>query len=165
MSFVRDEARAALWRWRETLAGVFVVLLGLYWILRGYGLLYWVGFPVLLAGVALLWAGVPRGRFRGARGGPGVVQIVEGQVSYFGPLTGGMVDLTELKSLDLDATGHPAHWELRGAEAPALHIPVTAQGADTLFDAFQSLPGLSTARLMAALSHRDGRHAVWRRSH
>ncbi|MGX9355357.1 hypothetical protein ACS3SW_09400 [Roseobacteraceae bacterium S113] len=164
MSFVREDARAALWRWREVLAGLALAGLGLWWLLRSVGLLYYVSFPVLAIAAGLLWAGVPRGRFRGTGGGPGVVQVVERRVSYFGPLTGGIVDLEDLDSLLLDATGFPAHWVLRARGTDPLHIPVTASGAEELFDAFQTLPNLSTARLMEAKAASDGTHIVWRRA-
>jgi hypothetical protein len=166
VSFVRAEVRAGLWRWREVLGGAAALALGLYWIAGGQGLLFWVGWPVVAIGSAWIAVGLPRGRFRGAAGdGPGVVQVVEGQVSYFGPLTGGVIDLDALQRLSLDATGHPAHWRLDAPGADPLHIPVTATGAETLFDAFQTLPGLNTRALLEARRQRDGRQVVWSRPH
>lgn len=163
MSFVRPEARAEIWRWREVIFGLLVVALAAYWF-TGHGLLHWVSYPAAIAGIALIWIGVPRARFRGPGGGPGVVQIVERRVSYFGPLTGGMIDLNELSALALDATAHPPHWELTVIGEPPLHIPVSAQGADALFDAFQSLPKLNTGKLVGVLDLKEGRHIVWRKT-
>ena len=106
MSFVRPEARAALWRWREVRrrAG---------WPRSGCGGLGWR--DPALAGIrgaadaqaVLTIMGVQRARFRHGGGGPGVVRVDEGQVAYFGPLTGGVVAIRDLDSLTLDPSGHP----------------------------------------------------------
>lgn len=100
MSFLRPEAEQALWRWREVLAGVGLALLGLWLILRVGYLLDFVGVPALAGGAALIWLGFQRARFRGGDGGPGAVTVDEGEITYFGPLTGGSVALRELESLD-----------------------------------------------------------------
>lgn len=167
MSFFRPEARAAVWRWRDALVGLAALGLGAYWFSRP-GLLAYISYPTLLLGAALTWSGIVRAWFRMRGGdagdGPGVVQLVEGRVSYFGPLEGGMVDLADLSALFYDAAGHPGHWVLQAPGQPPLHIPVTAQGAEVLFDGFQSLPGLNTAKLLAAQGSHDGRHAIWQRT-
>jgi len=151
MSFFRPEARAALWRWRETLVGSGVGLWGLWWIMGPGRLLTIPGAACVVAGLALIWLGVQRARFRGSGDGPGVVQVDEGQINYFGPLTGGAVALHELERLSLDASGHPAHWRLDQPGQPALLIPVDAAGSDALFDAFAALPGIRTERMLAEL--------------
>ncbi|MWD26642.1 hypothetical protein E0K89_004045 [Aquicoccus sp. SCR17] len=162
MSFVRPEVRAALWRWREVLVALALALLGIWWVLTG-GLLQWIGVALLLAAGALAVAGVQRGRFRGAGGGPGVVQVVEGQVSYFGPLTGGVASLSDLSELRLDPTARPAHWLLFRPKEPPLAIPVNAEGAEDLFDAFATLPGLRTERMLAELRHSAHPVVIWQR--
>ena len=97
MSFVRPEVRRALWRWREVLAGVGLLALGLWW---GFGAIGWMinglGYVLTAMAGALVVLGLQRGRFRDGADGPGVVQIVEGRVAYFGPLTGGAVDMADL---------------------------------------------------------------------
>lgn len=150
MSFVRPAARDALWRWRETLLGAGMVALGAWWF-AGSGILSWVGLAVLLAGAGLGLAGVQRGRFRTPPTGPGLVQIDEGRITYFGPLTGGSADLADLTRLDLDGGAYPPHWVLYQPARPPLRIPISAAGAEALFDAFARLPGLRTGRLIAAL--------------
>ena len=60
MSFIRPEARAALWRAREALAGLAIGLLGLSWALGPGGLLGWLGWGLILAGVALIVIGLQR---------------------------------------------------------------------------------------------------------
>ena len=155
MTFIRPELRAALWRWREVALAAVLCLEGLRWILGGYGLQVWIGVALLAGGVALGIGAVQRLRFRRGGGGAGVVQIDERRIAYFGPLTGGILDLDDLSVLALDGTGRPAHWQLTGADGTVLSIPVDAEGADALFDAFTALPGLRTEPLLAALAARD----------
>ncbi|WP_372885396.1 hypothetical protein [Shimia sp.] len=150
MSFIRPEARAALWRWREVLLGAAVVLLGLYWA-SGFGLLRWLGVAVVVAGLALLMAGVQRGRFRVGQGGLGLVQVDERQITYFAPKGGGVVALEDLFCVLLDGSATPAVWVLHHPGRAELRIPVTAEGADALFDAFAVLPGLRTEHMLAQL--------------
>jgi hypothetical protein len=164
MSFIRPEIATLLQRWRGVMTGAAVALLGLWWVLASPGLLGWIGWPVLAAGLALAFTGVQRLRFVTGRGGPGVVSITEGQVAYFGPLTGGVVALSELDRLEVDHTGTPAHWQLHQAGQPMLAIPVTAENAEALFDVFASLPGLSTERLLSQMRP-GGAHiaVIWQR--
>ncbi|WP_299281072.1 hypothetical protein [uncultured Tateyamaria sp.] len=154
MMFFRPEATAQIWRWREVLVGVALAILALWWLAGPGGLLGLIA-PVLLVGAgALIMVGLQRGRFRGAGGGLGTVQVDEGQVMYFGPLSGGAIAMRELQRLTLDGAQRPAHWRLEQLGHPPVMIPVDADGADALFDAFAALPGLKTERMLAQL--RDG---------
>jgi hypothetical protein len=93
------------------------------------------------------------------------VQVNEGQIAYFGPLTGGVVALTGLERLSLDATARPAHWRLDAAGQDAVLIPVNAAGSDALFDAFATLPGLRTERMLTELrTRRDHAVVIWERA-
>ena len=151
MSFLRPEARETLWRWREVLVGL-GALIGGAWLVLGPGRLLAVpGAALLVLGLLLVWVGVQRGRFRRAGDGVGVVRVDEGQISYFGPLTGGVIALRELERLSLDASHHPAHWRLEQPGQAALLIPVNASGSEALFDAFAALPGLKTERMLAEM--------------
>jgi hypothetical protein len=165
MSFVRPAAKNAVLRWREALVGAAILVLGLYWSVGvAPGLLNWIGYLALFLGATLLFAGVQKGRARMGGGGPGVVQVIERRIGYFGPLNGGVVDLDAVTSLSLDPTEHPRHWVITHEDGPALHIPVNAEGADTLFDAFASLPGLSPGRVASTLKHEGTAPIVlWRR--
>ncbi len=128
--------------------GIGLVLIGV-WLVLGPGFLLAVpGYALLLGGSILTWMGIQRGRFRGTDGGAGAVKVVEGQVTYFGPWTGGTVALRELDRLSLDRALFPAHWRLEQLGQPALLIPVNAEGSDALFDAFAALPGLKTERML-----------------
>ncbi|MFU8863993.1 MAG: hypothetical protein ACNA7O_08760 [Rhodobacterales bacterium] len=169
MSFIRDDAMALLQRWRGVLIGLGVAALGLWWVLTSTGLLGWLGWVVILAGGALAFTGVQRLRFAAGRSatdpGPGVVTITEGQVTYFGPLTGGVVAMSELARLEIDHSGRPAHWHLHQTGQPTLSIPLTATNAGALFDVFATLPGLSTERLLTQMRGGQGRRVVvlWQR--
>ncbi len=165
MSFVRPEARAALWRWREMLAAGAMALVALSWIAGPGGLLGWVGWVLLAASVALAVVGVQRARFRTGTGGPGVVTVDEGRIVYMGPLTGGVVAAREMERLTLDPTARPPHWLLEQPGEPALQIPVSAEGSESLFDVFATLPGIRTERMLSELNG-GARHPVviWERT-
>jgi hypothetical protein len=122
-----------------------------------------MGFAMAALGAVLVFTGIQRGRFRQGAGGPGVVQIVERRIGYFGPLTGGAMDLDELTKLELDPTAHPdPHWILTGVELQSIAIPITAKGAEVLFDAFASLPGIKTEQMLSVLSRTpDRRVVIW----
>ena len=165
MSFIRPEARAAVWRWREVLIGGGVAALGTSWVLGPGGLLGWVGWLLVAAGAALVVVGLQRARFRAGSNGPGVVTVDEGQIAYFGPLTGGAVALSEIERLTLDPTAKPPHWVLQQPGQPPLHIPINAKGSDALFDVFATLPGLRTEHMLGALNCSDTHPVViWERN-
>lgn len=163
MSFIRPEARAQMWRWREVLAGIGLIVLGAFWAV-GRGPLVWIGLVLLVVGAVAVFIGIQRARFRVAGQGPGVVQMDEGQLSYFGPLSGGMIETGAIERVVLDNTARPAHWVIQAGDQ-TLHIPVSAEGAEALFDAFGALPGLRTERMLAELNARRP-HAVviWERA-
>jgi len=165
MNFIRPEAAAAMLRWREAFVGALVLAVGAWWSFGLEGLMIWIGRAAMLAGTALIVLGIQRGRFRAPGGGPGMVRVDEGQITYFGPLTGGAVALSELTRLEIDRTGDPVHWRLVQPGAPPLMIPVTAEGAETLFDAFASLPGLRTGRMLTELNRAVPGHVlIWQRN-
>lgn len=160
--FIRPEARARIWQWREVLAGAALALAGL-WLIMGPGQFLAIpGYALIAGGLALAAMGVQRARFRSKGGGAGAVQIVEGQVAYFGPLTGGSVALADLLQLTLEGEMFPAHWKLTQADTPPLLIPVNAVGADALFDAFARLPGLRTEQMLKELNaNRHQSVVIW----
>jgi len=165
LAFIRPELRAALRRWRESLVGCAVGLMALWAWVAGIGIVPWLAVPLGVAGAALVWTGTVRGRLRGPGTGPGVVDMTEGQLAYFGPLDGGVVALDALQAIALDTTGKPRHWVLERDGEPPLHIPVTAKGADKLIDAFAALPGFRLSRatgLRGAAA--GGRRVIWQRT-
>lgn len=157
---IRPDAMKALMRWREALFGLAVALLGLLWVLRAFGILQWLGWALIAAGLALAFAGVQRGRFRGAGDGPGVVTIDERRVTYMGPTMGGVADLDLLQRLELHPDGPT--WRLVAESGAWLDIPVDAAGAEQLFDLFAALPGVQIETMLARMrAPGTGVHIVW----
>jgi len=151
MTLLRPEVTAALSRGREVIAGVILAALGLWVATRGGYLLLAVGASLAVLGTG--WAVNARHRLRFDQGpdGPGVVELDEGQIGYLGPAGGGYVSLVDLVELRLLVLRGRRVWRLKQADGQALLIPVDAAGADRLFDAFASLPGMNTTALVAAL--------------
>ncbi len=163
MSFVRPEVSAGLWRWREVVAGVSVVAAGAMVATGRVGFVGALGWVMIAVGVALIYVGVSRGRFRNSGGGRGVVEVDERAVRYLGPEFGGALAIASVERI---AVVLPHGWELTDAEGQRLTIPVDAEGAEALFDAFVSLPGLSAAALADASSHPPSqRTVIWERAH
>ncbi|MGO4915327.1 hypothetical protein [Pseudogemmobacter sp. W21_MBD1_M6] len=164
MSFIRPAARARLWRWREAVAGLVLGLLGIWLAVAGIGFVRILGTCVVIAGAVLVFAGLQRARFRIGSGGPGVVQIDEAQVTYYGPLNGGVISLGAVTLIELVGAGVAQHWRLTEPGAPPLSIPTKAEGADLLFDAFATLKGLDVPRMLNALAD-NAEHPVviWRK--
>ncbi len=157
--FLRPEVRATLKRWREALVGGALALLGLYWGLVGGGLLRIVAVALILLGAALLFAGIQRGRLRTGSGGAGVVQLVEGQLGYFGPQTGGVIAVADISAVSRRGN----LWILQGA-GQRLEVPMDASGAECLLDAFAMLPGLNMSAILARTEdHGDIAQVLWQR--
>ena len=151
MNWVRPEVVAALSRGREVIAGGVLAALGLWVAAQGGYLLVPIG--LALMALAGFWALTSWRRLRFDQGldGPGIVELDEGQVGYLGPGAGGYVSLVDLVELRLLTLRGRRVWRLKQADGQALLIPVDAAGADRLFDAFASLPGMDTAMLVASL--------------
>lgn len=163
MSFIRPEARENLMRWREALAGGAVVALGLWWALGSLGLIRWAGVVLVLLGAALTWSGVQRARFRGGRGGLGVVHVDERQITYLAPVGGGFASLDALVQVDIapDLAGLPV-WRFT-SPGEVLVIPVNAEGTEALFEALSALPGVDMQAAIRASGGIPGAPVtVWR---
>ena len=127
-------------------------------------LLKFPGIAMACGGVALVWIGAQRARFRSSGAGPGTVEVDEGRIIYYGPLTGGSVDLRDVSAVTYDPSLHPAHWRLQQPGQGGLLIPVNAAGAERLFDAFATLPGFRMDRALRARKEQDAHSIViWQR--
>jgi hypothetical protein len=169
MSFVRPEVAALARRWGESGAAGAVVLVG---VVRGLPLAWRgevTGWLLCLLGlIALFWlrSAVARGLARGAHEAPGVVEVREGEIRHFGPLSGGIVETDRLVRVEvfLQAKGFEPLWRLSAADGQILMIPTGAKGADRLMDAFEALPGFSDmAAAQALMRSAPGRQLVWQR--
>jgi hypothetical protein len=161
MSWVRPEITDAVSRGREVILGAFVVGLGLWVAAQGGYLLVPVGVALMILGAGWAVLAWRRLRFAQSSDGPGVVDLDEGQIGYLGPGgegarsqdggVGGFVSLVDLVELRLLQLRGRRVWRLKQSDGQALLIPVDAAGAERLFDAFASLPGMDTAALVAGL--------------
>ncbi len=160
---IRPEARRALRNWRDALVGLALLALGAWFASQPGPVIKGLGGIVAVAGLALTILGTRRARFAAHAQGPGVVQVIEGQITYWGPEAGGFVALRELEALDLSADGE--RWLLRAADGTRLDIPRGARGAEALFDAFAQLPGVDMAYLLRRIgaAPTPGDQPIWRR--
>ncbi|WP_322890311.1 MULTISPECIES: hypothetical protein [unclassified Yoonia] len=164
--FFRPEARAFFWRWREVLAAAGLALFGLWWGLNAAGVTVWLGYLVGAIGLGWAFAAIQRARFAQDGEGPGVVQVRERRLAYFGPLDGGILDLDDLTEVALDPRSYPdPSWILTGIGGQRIAIPINAAGADALFDVFAGLPGIKTGTVLDVLSRTpDALVVIWSRA-
>ncbi|MFN4203559.1 MAG: hypothetical protein ACK4GM_10935 [Tabrizicola sp.] len=151
MNFIRPELLTALHRWREVLAGAALATFGLWTATRGGYLLTPLGLALLALGAGWALTAYRRIRFQQAGEAPGILRVTEAQIAYFGPRVGGFVSLPDLAEIRLLTLRGRRIWKLKQGDGTVLHIPVEADGAEALFDAFAALPGIDMAALVAAL--------------
>lgn len=166
---IRPEARDWLWQRREVIAALVLGGFGLWLVALGGWVLLPAGLAVIALGAALGISALRRVRFAQGVMAPGMVEVDEGQVGYLGPAFGGYVALPDLTELRLVTIHRRRLWRLKQSDGQALLIPVDAVGADRLFDAFASLPGMDTAALVTALGAAPGTavnetQVIWRRA-
>lgn len=165
---IRPELRAWATRQSESIVATAILLAGIWLVLRGGWFFVAIGALVLLVGVSLLIGAIRRLPFRRGINAPGVVEVEEGAIRYYGAaVLGGEIalrDLVEIRLLRLKGQGH---WRLRSISGEALLVPVDAAGADALAHAFTALPDLDMGTVSAALAHvadqPDAVRTVWRR--
>ncbi len=161
MTFIRPELSEAIVRFRDAIAGVAVSLVGLYWALGSVGTLSVLGTSMVVAGALLVFAGIQRGRFRTGAGGAGVVLVDEGQVTYFGPVEGGTVVISEIDRVAYEpGINSNSEWILDDKNENPLRIPTNAEGAEALFDVFAGLEGLHTEKMLSVLENSHPRQVV-----
>jgi hypothetical protein len=160
---IRPEARALLARWAETGITLALAALGTWWAATGLGIVRWAGVALAALALGWGWSAVQRARFRKDGDGPGVVQVIEGEIRFFGPSGGGFVPLEALDTLALTADN--GTWLITSADGAFLAIPRAAQGAEALFDAFAALPGFEMAHLLRISAQTDAGTArmIWSR--
>jgi len=163
--FLRPEAVAVLRRWREPLIALAGAGVGL-WIAYSPGpVMAGFGWVVLAVSGVVFALSLRRVRFARGGDGPGVVTLDERRVAYMGPYYGGVVALDDLAALSLRRAGDgKAYWVLAGAQE-VLVIPVNAHGAQAMFDAFTTLPGLSMPFVLRQQDATEpGTVTLWRRT-
>ncbi|WP_410218155.1 hypothetical protein [Paracoccus sp. (in: a-proteobacteria)] len=165
---IRPDLRRRLGENAELIVFSVLAGLGLWVAFRGGWFFALVGGLMMVVAVPLAIGALRRSPFRRPVTAPGVVEIVEGAIRYYGATElGGEIalrDLTEIRLLRLEGR---AHWRLRSQAGEALLVPCDAAGAAALADAFTALPGLDMGAVSAALAQvahqRDAIRTVWRR--
>lgn len=161
---IRPEARDAIYQWREVIMGVGIAALGAYWVVNYFGLLKGIGFLLVLLGIAITYVGVQRARFRQNSEGPGIVTVVEGEISYFGPLSGGAVSIEDIEQITLRTSMGQRSWHIKRAAETPIDIPTNARGAEALFDVFTMLPKLNIEFMVKKLSQKDDKDVlIWQK--
>ncbi|MBY0351950.1 hypothetical protein [Tabrizicola sp.] len=151
MSFVRPELVEAAHRLREVIAGTALAGFGAWTAAQGGWFLTPLGSVLLAVGLGWALTSWRRLRFRQDGEAPGIVRVTEAQIAYFGPRVGGFVGLPDLAEIRLLTLRGRRIWKLKQGDGLVLHIPVEADGAAALFDAFAVLPGIDMAAIVAAL--------------
>ncbi|MGY6695934.1 MAG: hypothetical protein ACXIUW_07890 [Roseinatronobacter sp.] len=161
MPVIRPELSAWGKRWSEVLAGLAIALFGVWALQANDRFFQFLAGLVIMVGLTTAVIGWRRLRFQRPGIAPGIVQLVEGQISYFGPDNGGFMPLRDIVELHLVADG--THWLLISDQDGSLEIPVAASGAEVLFDAFAHLPGLRMQSVLTALNDPEPaqRQALW----
>lgn len=173
MSFFRPEAITILRHWGLPAA---LAAAGLYAIWRGWHLVSsgaWTGYILMTLGLfacLALFGTVERALtgWRGRRGGPGVVTIEEGRISYYGPRAGGVLGIDTLVGVDIVTTddgpfSDDLFWVLSDQWGQQVVIPGGAKGAEALPDTLGSLQGFDHMAVMKAMSSTaNARFEIWR---
>lgn len=165
MPLIRPEVQAAFWHWREVIFAALLAAFGLWLGTRGGLLLGTVGLLLGALGLGLGWLGWQRLRFARGPLGPGIVEVDEGQIGWYGPGVGGYVALADLAQIGLITVSGLRVWRFLQSDGQVLLIPTHAQGAGALFDALTALPGLDGAALLAALEAPEDTPTIWRKRH
>ncbi|MBW0157968.1 hypothetical protein [Sedimentimonas flavescens] len=162
---IRPELRATLTRHAETAVALAATALGLWIASRGGYIL--IPFGLAMAAVCLGWAALAFRRARFARpvSNPGLVDLDEGRIGYYGAGQGlggyvALEDLTEIRLLNLSGT---QYWRLKSSDGQAIMIPTAAAGGEKLYDAFATLPGIDMGALTVALDRRIAAQSLWTR--
>ena len=161
---IRPELVARFRPWREVGAAALTGAFGL-WVFAQGGLFFQPLGGAVLA-FALLWGigAWRRRRFAVDVGAPGLVEVEEGAIRYYGARAlGGEIALRDLSQIRLIRLEGHAHWRLKTQGGEALLIPVEAAGAAALADAFAALPGFDLSAAAAALAANDAFRVVWQR--
>ena len=174
MSFIRPEAAQVLRTWGVPaafgIAGVAMIWHG--WSITSRG--GFVGIVLIGLGIfscLALFGAVERAlsRWRGRHGGPGVVIVEEGRISYFGPDIGGVVAIDALDKVDIVTTDQgpmteDLTWRLSDSYGQTLVIPGGAEGTSEMLDVLGTLPGFDHMAVVRAMGSTDNAHfKLWSR--
>ena len=160
---IRPQAKAFLLRWRELILGIIIVALGAKLYITSFGLLKIASAVAIILSAIAMYIGQQRGRFRMDGVAPGIVSLIEDQISYFGPHHGGTISIANITSVNLITYEEIRSWRLDQNGKPSLIIPVAAMGGELLFDAFTKLKDINLENMVRQLSQENEHSAIiWR---
>jgi len=157
MSFVRPPIAAHFSKWHEAYFVVAILLFGTWMYLYGAArlnlIMQGLGLVVSLVGIILLRTTIQRIRFQLGQKAPGIVDVTEREISYFGPMHGKTISLDSLNKIELrESEAYAAIWVLHHSDGDPMIVPTTAKGSGRLFDAFASLSGVKMDMLVSAIN-------------
>ena len=117
-----------------------------------------------ITGATLAYTGYQRIRFKRAETGGGLIDFTEGQISYFGPKTGAIFSIDEIKCLILDQSNSNSKWIVEITAGNKVEIPTNVKGNEVLFDVFNNLEGFQTEKMLEALSSSESiKTVLWQK--
>ena len=150
--------------WRDAIVAIIFAGLGLCWIINSYGTLYFIGYGVLITGLIFAYVGYQRASFKRKETGGGIVEFTEGQISYFGPKTGAIFSIEDIKCLSIDKSNDSSIWIIERTADYKVEIPTNVKGNEVLFDVFNSLEGFQIHQMLEALSSsRCNKTVLWQK--
>ena len=92
----------------------------------------------------------------------GVVDVVEGQITYFGPKEGGTIIVADITAVSLISHGGIRCWRFDERGQAALIIPVSAKGGEHLFDIFAEIDGFPLEQMLRQLANETTQNSfIW----
>ncbi len=169
MNFIRPNVRAHFSKWAEAYLVTLILIIGVRVLIRGFvieSIVYEiVGAIISTLGLVLLRGTIQRIRFRRSQKAPGMVDVTEREISYFGPMHGKTLSLESLSKIELrESEAYASVWVLHNSEGDPMIVPTSAKGSDRLFDAFTSLSGVRMDALVKAVNTVPvHNHVIWER--
>ncbi|MEO0485624.1 MAG: hypothetical protein AAF092_06905 [Pseudomonadota bacterium] len=164
---IRPEAQKAISDLREVLIGVALLALGSHWVINGHTYQPFIGALLGAGGLVALWLGYRRVRFPAGEGGVGMVEVTERQIAYMTGTGGSAIAIDALTRIEVHTSRTGIVWVFTTATGETLRIPGDAAGAEALFEALVSLPGLNydqaaqAARKASAATAGPDAYLIW----
>ena len=168
MSFVRDDAAKALRRYQELFVGLALILVSIWVWVNFLGVLRWIALPLAVLGLVSAWYAWRRVRVKAGNDGPGVLEVDERRLSYFGPFGGTSISLDDVIRIEIETTELGPFTEdmfwLFHTRTETARIPSSAQGGDKIFDVLSSFSGADyDAAIRASSSSKRDNFLIWQK--
>lgn len=158
MDFIRPELRAILWRWREVILLVGIIVCSTYMFIVGAGLVRVITIGLIIIGLAFVYPAIRQARATSPVVSVGVVEITERRIRYMGPETGSEISANDLNMVQIESRdekdpNRDVTWIFEDIYGGSMAIPSGAQGARALLDAVSSLPGADLDAVVRAMGY------------